>query len=62
MPTFNVEAEIEDTVELELDVTVKSFVDQCSTEELKELIGYLVELKLIESQLFIRDEQSPTTT
>ncbi len=50
MPTFNVEAEVEDTVELEIDVTVKSFVDQCSTEELKELVDYLLELKLISSK------------
>jgi hypothetical protein len=47
MPVFNIEAEIEDTVELEVDVTVKSFVDQCTTEELKELVDYLAELKLI---------------
>ncbi len=47
MPLFNVEADIEDTVELEIDIPVKDYVDQCTTEELKELVDYLIELKLI---------------
>lgn len=41
MPIFHVE------VESEAEIDVREFVDQCSTEELKELVEYLVELKLV---------------
>jgi hypothetical protein len=44
MPVFSIE------VESEAEIEVREFVDQCTTEELKELVEYLVELKLINSK------------
>jgi len=41
MPVFSIE------VESEVEIDVKDFVDQCTTQELKELVEYLVELKLV---------------
>lgn len=41
MPIFHIE------VESEAEIDIREFVDQCSTEELKELVDYLVELKLV---------------
>ena len=44
MPVFDV------VIRSEAEVGVKEFIDHCTTEELKELVEYLVELKLVNSK------------
>lgn len=61
MPSFsqNVSVDLSDYVDVDVDINVGEYLDECDSTEINEIINYLVKEKLITKQPPIGDVSVP---